>query len=306
VATFYDEYQRRLHERRWTWDDIPFYEGSGARQSIAPLHDLDYLDVYERVYGRRIGATGIGRLREVALTRRAEQEEYAAALEAEGVVVHEVDAGEKARAGEVLVVNGGAIVPGSERAGPLADWLFWNLNVPTLRTIAGGGAVAEAGTTRWLARDVYVVGLSIAYNEAGLDQLVETVRLTAGVDDLAVLTIRCQGNVPFDRDTGATAWVDHLVAPLDAGKVLAYKPGIDTATLLWLERNGFEVVEPVFDEHLRGTVGGVTLLEPGRVIMPAGARGTIDRVRAAGVEVLEVPDGAPVHSRMELLREPGP
>src|SRR5213592_824757 len=68
VATFYDDYQRHLHERRWTWDDIPFYEGKGARQSIAPLHDLDYLDVYQRVYGRKMGANGIGKLREVALT----------------------------------------------------------------------------------------------------------------------------------------------------------------------------------------------------------------------------------------------
>ena len=72
MATFFDDYQRHLHERRWTWDDIPFYEGRGARQSIAPLHDLDYLDVYERVYGRKLGCNGIGKLREVALTHITE------------------------------------------------------------------------------------------------------------------------------------------------------------------------------------------------------------------------------------------
>ena len=66
------------------------------------------------------------------------------------------------------------------------------------------------------------------------------VRLTAGVDHLEVLTIRCQGKLYFDRTTGASAHVTNLIAPLDVDKVLAYKPGIDTATLLWLERNGYE------------------------------------------------------------------
>ena len=33
LATFFDEYQRQLYERQWTWDDIPFYEGKGAKQS---------------------------------------------------------------------------------------------------------------------------------------------------------------------------------------------------------------------------------------------------------------------------------
>ena len=36
MSTFFDEYQEQLYQRRWTWDDIPFYEGKGAKQSIAP------------------------------------------------------------------------------------------------------------------------------------------------------------------------------------------------------------------------------------------------------------------------------
>ena len=38
-------------------------------------------------------------------------------------------------------------------------------------------------------------------HQAGLDQLLPMVELTAGVDDLKVLTIRCQGRVYFDRRT---------------------------------------------------------------------------------------------------------
>src|SRR3954466_8770802 len=71
---------------------MPFYGGPGTRPDISLFHALDYLDVYERVYGRPIGANGIGRLREVALTpvtgaenRAWEDPRAAAALAAHGL-----------------------------------------------------------------------------------------------------------------------------------------------------------------------------------------------------------------------------
>jgi len=365
--TFFDEYQRQLFERRWSWDDIPFYEGKGAKQSIAPLHDLDYLDVYERVHGRKIGCNGIGPLREVALTRiteaenqvydprypyaadqrfleahglgripdidvcRRQQEDYAAVLEGEGVTVHWIDWGDAPMgaygplqatwaAQELLVINGGAVVPklgwhpfSFGRTEFLAHWAYWNLSIPTLLTISGKGAVAEAGATVWLAQDVYVAGLSAAYNQAGLDQLLPMVELTAGVDELKVLTIRCQGRVYFDRRTGASAHVTNLIAPLDVDKVLAFKPGIDTETLLWLDRNGYLVVEADFEEHIANDICNLKILAPGRVVMAAEAKRTIEKVRAAGVEVIEVPYSGFQHAgggfhctTMEIYRDPGP
>jgi N-dimethylarginine dimethylaminohydrolase len=310
VGTYYDDYQAALHDKEWTWDDMPFYRGKGARQSIAPLHDLDYLDVYERVYGRRIGGNGIGKLREVALTRQ--HEDYARVLEGEGVRVHWIESDDEAGevAGQLLMVNGGAIVPKAGRPGggaeSLAHWAFWNLNIPTLRTIAGTG-VAEVGATVWLAQDVYVAGLSPAYNQDGLDQLLETVRLTAAVDDLKVLTIRCQGELYFDTQTGASAHVTDLIAPLDVDKVLLYPAGIDTENLLWLERNGYQMIEADMEEHVESRVCNLTILEPGKVIMAAGAERTIAKVREAGVEVIEVPYSGGFHgTTMELYREPGP
>lgn len=366
MRTYYDEYQAALHDKEWTWDDMPFYRGKGARQSIAPLHDLDYLDVYERVYGRRVGCNGIGKLREVALTRiteaenqvyderypyaadaafleahglgripdidlcRRQQEDYARVLEGEGVTVHWIDWGDAPMgaygplqatwaAQELLVINGGAVVPklgwhafSFGRTEFLAHWAFWNLNIPTLRTIAGTG-VAEAGATVWLAQDVYVVGLSAAYNQEGLDQLLETVRLTAAVDDLKVLTIRCQGPLYFDKKTGATAHVTNLIAPLDVDKVLLYPAGIDTANLLWLESNGYEMVEADMEEHIQNDVCNLKIIEPGRVVMAAEAKRTIEKVRQAGVEVIEVPYSGFQHAgggfhctTMEIYREPGP
>jgi N-dimethylarginine dimethylaminohydrolase len=366
VTTQFDDYQRALYEKRWTWDDIPFYHGPGTGQSVAELHDLDYLDVYGRVYGRKMGCNGIGRLREVALTKiteaenqvyderfpyaddpdfldahglgripdielcREQQEHYAAVLEAEGVTVHWIDWGEAPMsafgpmqamwaAQELLVINGGAVVPklgwhpfSFGRTEFLSHWAFWNLNIPTLLTIHGTG-VCEAGATVWLAQDVFVVGDSAAYNEEGREQLLDVVRLTSGVEDVKVLTIRCQGPLYFDRRTGATAHVTNLIAPLDLHTVLAFPAGIDAGTLIWLEQNGYRLVEAEWEDHVGADVCNLKILSPGRVVMAAEARRTIEKVRAAGIEVIEVPysgfhaAGGGFHcTTMEIYREPGP
>jgi hypothetical protein len=57
----------------WTLDEVPFYE-VGAPPDIAKWHDMDYLDIYPSVYGRKMGSNGIGKLLEVGLTRIRETE----------------------------------------------------------------------------------------------------------------------------------------------------------------------------------------------------------------------------------------
>lgn len=364
--TVFDRYQAALREREWTWDDVPFRQAAGETLDITPWHDLDYLDVYERVWGRKMGCNGIGKLQEVALARITEtenqvyderfpyaadpgfleahglgripdislcckqQEHYAQVLEGEGVTVHWIDYGEYPVSAfgpmqamwavqELLVINGGAVVPkvgwhpfSFGRTEWLAHWALWEQNIPTLLTITGKG-VCEAGATIWLAQDVYVVGLSPAYNQEGLDQLLPVVRLTSAVEDLKVLTIRCQSPLYFDRRTGATAHVTNALAPLDLETVLCFRPAIDTASLLWLKRNGYRLIEADFQEHVENDVVNLKILEPGRVIMAAEAQRTIARVRAAGIEVIEVPYSGFQHagggfhcSTMEIYREPGP
>jgi N-dimethylarginine dimethylaminohydrolase len=370
--TAFDEHQERQRNRAWTWDDVAqFRDAPGTPQSIVPLHDLDYLDVYEHTYGRAIGANGIGRLREVALTPiteaedriyapgspytavpglleahgagrrglgrlgditacREQQEAYAALLEDQGVLVRWIEWDEEPTgpygpmhamwaAGELLVVTGGAIVPrrGRDpfsfgRAEWLSRWAFWELNLPTLLTVTGRG-IAEAGTLVWLADDVFVAGDSIAYNEDGLAQVLPVVERSARDVELHVLTIHAQGEHYFDPDTGAAAHVDNLIAPLDVDKVLCYTPGVDTETLLWLRRAGYEIVAADFSDHVRHKACNLTLLEPGRVVMPAEAAVTIERVRSAGVEVLETPyggfhpAGGGLHTAtLQIHRDPGP
>jgi N-dimethylarginine dimethylaminohydrolase len=95
--------------------------------------------------------------------------------------------------------------------------------------------------------------------------------------------------------------------------VLCFPPAIDTASLLWLKRNGYRLIEADFQEHVENDVVNLKILEPGRVIMAAEAQRTIARVRAAGIEVIEVPYSGFQHagggfhcSTMEIYREPGP
>jgi N-dimethylarginine dimethylaminohydrolase len=273
-------------------------------------------------------AHGLGRIPDIPLCCE-QQEHYAELLEQEGVTVHWIDYGDYPVSAygpmqamwavqELLVINGGAVVPkvgwhpfSFGRTEWLAHWALWEQNVPILLTITEG--VCEVGATIWLAQDVYVVGLSPAYSQQGLDQFLPVVRSTAGVDELHVVTIRCQGNLYFDRRTGATAHVTNIVAPLDLHTVLCYPPAMDHATLRWLQDNGYRLIEADREEHIRNDICNLKILEPGRVIMAAEGKRTIEKVRRAGIEVIEVPYSGFQHAgggfhctTMEILREPGP
>jgi N-dimethylarginine dimethylaminohydrolase len=73
TKTQYDEWIEALQKREWKLSDVPFYE-PGEDPDISKWHNVDYLDVYEKIYGRKIGSNGIGKLREVSLTRIRESE----------------------------------------------------------------------------------------------------------------------------------------------------------------------------------------------------------------------------------------
>lgn len=364
MDNYFETHQAALRKRVWTWEDIPFYR-RGDRLDTAPWHKLDYLDLYEKIYGRRIGGIGTGKLREVALTKitdaenqvydehypyqkyvqllganglsriadinlcREQQELYADLLLAEGVTVHWIDWGdypvgpfgplEGMRSPQVLVVNGGAIVPkmgwNALRVGQaewLSQWLFWNLNLPTLATISGKG-IMEPGAVLWLAEGVLAVGLSPACNEEGLEQLLSVIQLTTRARDVEILRVRCQGGLYFDKRTGASAHLVNVMAPLGSGKVLCHPPGVDTETLRWLKSHDYMIIEPDFGEQISHFACSAELLEPGHVVLPVEAPITAERVRKAGIDVLQVPysafhsaGGGFRSSTIEICRDPVP
>lgn len=255
---------------------------------------------------------------------------YQAALEEAGVAVHRVSFPDPPvspfgpmtymwAARELLVLRGGSIIPkmgwspfSVGRAEFLALWAFQNLGIPPIAAILGTG-VCEAGPCFFLAEDVFVGAISVAFNQEGIDQLYSVVKRTAANDEMTFLTIRSATRSYFDPQSGASAHPDMVLGPLDVDKVILYPGGIDFETYTWLVRNGYKIVEVERDEQILYAPANVVVLEPGRVVMHAEATKAIAAVRALGVDVVEVPysefpkAAGGVHcSTMEIHREPGP
>lgn len=353
--------QAKLSEGGFKLSDIPNYI-PGVFPEPETWHNIDYLDVYSRVWGREIRGNGIGKLREVALTEitsneynpifeedpaffhkweepydtldvKLMQEQsamYQDVLEANGVIVHRIEFPDPPvgafgpmmymwAARELLVLNGGSVIPklgfsalSFGRPEYLAWWAFTRLGIPPILTITGKG-VCEAGPCFFLAEDVFVAALSVAFNQEGLDQLLPVVKRSTGLDEVHNLVIKTATRDYFDPGSGASAHPDMIIGPLDTDKVILYPGGVDFETLSWLVRHGYKIAEIERDEQVLYAPANVTLLEPGHVIMHAGADKAIAAVRKLGVEVEVLPygeflkAGGGVHcSTMEILKDPGP
>lgn len=316
--------------------EIPFYEKGKYAEAAFKWHNVDYLDFFDKIYGKFWnGGAGIGRLREVGLTRimesennpfvaedpgyfdyahtrklntglwSREHENWGKILEDNGVKVHWIEYPEPPvtafgpmqhiwAATDLLIIRGGFIIPRMGSYAPalswgrtewLARWAFWELGIPVVLTIVGKG-VCECGASLALAEDVFCTALSPAYNQEGLDQFIPVLRRTGFKE---VLVMRMGGDFYFDWDSGCSAHPDVVIGPLDIGKVIVYKAGIDTQTLKWLHDNGFEIVEINLEEHRKYLPCNLCILEPGKVAMHAGAVEAIKQVRKHGVDVIEIP-----------------
>jgi N-dimethylarginine dimethylaminohydrolase len=352
-----DKLWKSKQEKKWSLQDIPFYE-KGKPPNILAWHNLDYLEIYEKIYGNSWGANGIGRLREVALTRISEfencelykedpiyfkgfegeltnidlwteqQENYARVLKENGVKVNWIDFEPSPpmsafgpmtnlyAAAELLVVRGGAIVPkmgwgplSIGRSEYLSRWVSWNLNVPILLTVCGKG-VCEAGASLFIADDVFVTALSVAYNQEGLDQLIPVLRRT-GTSEIVVM--KMPGFSYFDAETGCSAHPDMVLGPLDIGKAIIFPTGCDYDTHSWLRNKKYELVEADLREQVNYLPCNLMTLEPGKVIMHSGATTAIRAVRKMGIDVIEVPysegvkhGGGVSCATMRLKRDEGP
>lgn len=76
MARQQERQQERLRNGEIRLSDVPGYT-PGAPPSVDTWHDIDYLDIYPRIWGREFGANGIGKLREVALTAITPAERFA-------------------------------------------------------------------------------------------------------------------------------------------------------------------------------------------------------------------------------------
>ena len=253
-----------------------------------------------------------------------QHQEYARILEENGVQVHWIKLPShvgpmgplhkpSGAASDLFVVRGGVIVGkwaanpiNNGRAALFARWASIELGIPTLLTIHGKG-VAEIATSVWLAEDVFVTALSASFNQEGLDQFIPVVKASSK-EDVHVHVMKLPGDRFWDWDTGECAHPDIVIGALDLGKVILYPPGVDFETHKWLRNNKFDIVEVDTEEQIDCSPCNIITLEPGKVMMPAQARRAIAKVRALGVEVVEVErEGFNLDcGTAKLRRDPGP
>jgi N-dimethylarginine dimethylaminohydrolase len=233
-----------------------------------------------------------------------EQETYAALLAENGVEVHWVELPTRVGAfgpfnrpsaamADLFVVRGGVIVGkygsiphNNGRAALLARWAALELGIPTLLTIHGTG-VAEIGACVWLADDIFVTAISAAFNQEGLDQFIPVIKASRK-GPVHVQVIQVPNYTFWDQATGACAHPNVVIGALDVGKVIIYPPGLDYGTHRWLRAQRFDIVEADHDEHVNHYACNILTLAPGKVMMHAGAKRAIAKVRALGVDVVEV------------------
>lgn len=166
--------------------------------------------------------------------------------------------------------------------------------LPILHTVTGTGTL-EGGSLVKLRDGLAAFGTSIRCNEEGARQL-QAVFARIGWELLVV---------PL---TGYTIHLDLHLTMVDRDRCLVDAPGLPYWFLTELEARGFELLHPDRDEEW---ALNALALSPGRVLMAEGSPRTVERLEAAGIEVITTPydeiqkAGGGVHcSTMELLRDP--
>jgi N-dimethylarginine dimethylaminohydrolase len=168
--------------------------------------------------------------------------------------------------------------------------------LPILQTVTGTGTL-EGGSLVKLRDGLAAFGTSIRCNEEGARQL-QAVFSRLGWELLIV---------PL---TGYTIHLDLHLTMVDVDRCLVDAPGLPFWFLEELGARGFELLHPDRDEDW---ALNALALGPGRILMAEGSPRTVERLTAAGIEVVTTPydeiqkAGGGVHcSTMELLRDPAP
>jgi N-dimethylarginine dimethylaminohydrolase len=318
------------HDERAVLEQLPWYDQGEPLHNWA-LHETDFYDEVEQIWGRRWGAEGIGRLREVLVSRPTENEtrpeyaeewqyyystasgnadlgrlqaqfdEYYQVLRDNGVRVNYIEPPVPAigaygylknlvtLAGGGLVARGGAIIHrmglGSWQRGREVIWsqALTSLGVPIYLTIHGRG-IGEPGAGRWLDANTFVFNNSVVANEEGMRQI-EFVLSGLGIELVRTYSPGWVGTTGHGN-IGTTHADMFLMVP-DHGVAVLAPHLVDYEFVRYLMRRDFKVIEVPVEEYWDLAVNGVTL-EPGKVVMNAGAPTTVAALEREGIEVIQV------------------
>lgn len=312
-----DEYAR-LAEQPW------FETGKPCRSDV--FMERDWYEELYATWGRKFGAEGIGKLREVFLFRPHEYEinpmfarepayyrlygrqlpdlelwrkdfdDYVKMLESEGVTVHLFD-------------------PPESPLGPFG--FLRNLSAVGLCITKGGlveirsALAGYSARTKWRTEQLMKLGvpvLSLLRNKEISEHtpiyigenscLIADGYAASSEGALAVKSIfESLGTEVHIAHTagyldiwgfpaGGCSHIDMVLGSVDLGLALCYPSYIDYSTIRYLRSKGVRLIEVPPDDY-QNYGTNVVALEPGKVIIPSAAKQTIKRLKEEGVTCVE-------------------
>ncbi len=150
------------------------------------------------------------------------------------------------------------------------------LGVPIIKTIHGTGTF-EGADLMWIDRKSVFLGIGNRTNPEGARQVEEELR-RMGVENVIYV------QVPYGQ-----AHLDGIfnIASEDVAVVFPWQTPFVVAEAL--RDRGYRIIEVESVEEAKlGFATNFVALEPGRVVMPAGNPETAEKLRAAGVEIIEL------------------
>lgn len=155
---------------------------------------------------------------------------------------------------------------------------FDEIGLPICGRIEKEGSM-EAGDMAWLDPETLAVGVSYRTNYEGIRQLRE-----CSCGEFSILDYP----IPHWNGPSECLHLMSFISPVDHKKAVVYSKQMPVPFRQELLRRGFTLIE-VPDEEYDTMACNVLALEPGLVLMIKGNPITRDRMRNAGLEVLEFP-----------------
>ncbi len=216
---------------------------------------------------------------------------------------------------ETLMVKGGAIIcrcaPAYKRGLEYyQSKTIGALGCPILHTVHGAGFF-ESSNAVWLDKKSLPLAISQRSNMAGVEQVASVVR-QFGVEDVHFVHLPGPLNTR-KAQTGGGGGAFHLdmvfgVAAERLGVIYPQGVGYEFIDYL-LHTKGFDLIE-IPEEEVNGCPSNFLVLEPGKLVMPAGNPCVTEELRKRGITVIEVEldeftnaGGGPTCMTVPLIRD---
>lgn len=203
-----------------------------------------------------------------------------------------------------FMIRNGCVIGRSALAWKRGQEAIWSrkmaeLGIPILYTVHGNGIFE--GRIDWVDPKHALLNVGHRANMDGFRQM-EFILKQSGVEE--VIPVMLPGRV--------LTHLDCVFSMVDRGLALVHTPVFPYETLRLLESWGVRFIDVPESEACTGVMNCFPL-EPGRIVAPQGATQTVNALREAGVEVIEVNiseslklGAGPDCMTLSLIREEGP